>query len=144
MRSCLSQLVVLVAIACQQDEADQPIVATREAITIGLEKAVLQATLVAAGSIKPVQYVFLWSTVSDVNAFSAQGSFVVGQDAEDKLPYSYEITDLLPGTTFFMKAFASTSGYANFYYGEEISFTTNLQTSFVRTPVVTRINANTN
>jgi hypothetical protein len=144
MRRSLSLLLVLTVFACQQDEADQPVVQTRDAITIGLDKAVLQATLVAAGPIKPVQYGFLWSTVSDVSASSAQGSFIVGEGAEDKLPYSYEITGLLPGTTYFVKAFASTLGGANYYYGEEITFTTNLQTSSVRTPVVTRINATTN
>jgi hypothetical protein len=144
MRKFLSLLLVLIVFACQQDEADQSVVETREAITIGSDKAVLQATLIAAGPIKPVQYGFLWSTVSDVNAFSAQGSFVVGEGAEDKLSYSYEINDLLPGTAYFVKAFATTNGSANFYYGEEITFTTNLQTSFVHTPVVTHISANTN
>lgn len=142
MRRSLSLLVVLVAFACQQDEADQPVVETREAITIGSDRAVLQATLIAtliaAGPIKPVQYGFLWSTVSDVNAFSAQGSFMVGEGAEDQLLYSYELTGLLPVTTYFVKAFATTNGVANYYYGEEITFTTTLQTNFVRTPV-TRI-----
>jgi hypothetical protein len=143
MRRCLSLLLVLVTFACQQDEADQPLVETREAITIGSDRAVLQATLIAAGPIKPVQYGFVWSRVRDVNAFSAQGSFVVGEGAEDQLSYSYELTGLLPGTTYFVKAFASTLGGANFYYGDEMTFTTALQTNFVRTPV-TRIIATKN
>ncbi|MCZ8216685.1 MAG: hypothetical protein O9262_10625 [Cyclobacteriaceae bacterium] len=143
MRRSLSLLVVLVAVACQQDEADQPVVETREAITIGSDRAVLQATLIAAGPIKPVKYGFVWSTVSDVNAFSAQGSFMVGEGAEDQLLYSYELTGLLPVTTYFVKAFATTNGTANYYYGEEITFTTTLQTNFVRTPV-TRIIATKN
>jgi hypothetical protein len=138
MRKSLSLLLVLIVFACQQDEADQPVVETREAITIGSDRAVLQATLIAAGPIKPVQYGFLWSTVSDVNALSAQGSFMVGEGAEDQLLYSYELTGLLPVTTYFVKAFATTNGTANYYYGDEITFTTTLQTNFVRTPV-TRI-----
>ncbi|NBP70546.1 MAG: hypothetical protein EBU52_17650 [Cytophagia bacterium] len=136
-------MLVLVTFACQQDEADQPVVETREVITIGSDKAVLQATLIAPGPIHPVQYGFVWSTVSDVNAFSAQGSFIVGEGAEDQLSYSYELTGLLPGTTYFVKAFATTNGTANYYYGEEITFTTTLQTNFVRTPV-TRIIATKN
>lgn len=137
-------MLVLIVFACQQDEADYPVVETREAISVSLDKALLQATLIAAGPIKPVQYGFLWSTVSDVNAFSAQGSFVVGEGAEDQLTYSYELSGLLPGTTYFVKAFATTNGSTNYYYGEEITFTTPLPTSFVRTPVVTHLNANIN
>lgn len=133
MQKAIFLFLALALFACQQDEADKPKVETRGAGVIGLNKVVLQAELLEVGPIKPVQYGFLWSTAGGVNAISAQGKVVVGEAFEGELPFSYEITNLSPGTNYFVKAFASTNGFSNIYYGDEIAFTTSLPADYVRT-----------
>lgn len=133
MQKAIFLFLALALFACQQDEADKPKVETRGAGAIGLNKAVLQAELLEVGPIKPVQYGFLWSTTGSVNAISAQGKVVVGEAFEGELPFSYEITNLSPGTNYFVRAFASTNGFSNIYYGDEIAFTTSLPADYVRT-----------
>lgn len=133
MQKAIFLFLALALFACQQDEADKPKVETRGAGAIGLNKVVLQAELLEVGPIKPVQYGFLWSTTGGVNAISAQGKVVVGEAFEGELPFSYEITNLSPGTNYFVRAFASTNGFSNIYYGDEITFTTSLPADYVRT-----------
>jgi hypothetical protein len=133
MQKIIFLFLALSLIACQQDEADKPKVETRGTDAVGLNKAVLQAELLEVGPIKPVQYGFLWSTINGVDVISAQGKVVVGESSEGELPFSYEITNLSPGTDYFVRAFASTNGFTNICYGEEIAFTTSLPEDYVRT-----------
>lgn len=135
--------VLLVVFACQQDEADKPKVETRGVGALGLNRAVLQAELLEVGPIKPVQYGFLWSTSNGVNAISAQGKIVVGETSEGELPYSYEITNLSPGTDYFVRAFAATNGFSNIYYGDELTFTTSLPTDYVRSLAASEVTSTT-
>lgn len=143
MRKFLFLFVALSVLACQQDEADKPKVETRATGSIGLNTAILQAELLEVGPIKPVQYGFLWSTANGVDVISAQGKVVVGESSEGELPYSYQVTDLSPGTVYFVRAFASTNGFNNIYYGEEISFTTSLPADYVRTLTVEELTNST-
>lgn len=143
MRKFFSLFVLLAVFACQQDEADKPKVETRGVGAVSLNKAVLQAELLEVGPIKPVQYGFLWSTSNGVNAISAQGKIVVGEASEGELPYSYEIANLSPGTDYFVRPFAATNGYANIYYGDEITFTTSLPADYVRSLAASEVTSNT-
>lgn len=134
--------IALFVVACQQDEADEPWAETKAVSGIALNKAVFQAVLQDVGPIKPVQYGFFWSETSGVNAISAQGKIVVGEAFEGELPYSYEATNLTPGTTYFVRAFASINGFSSIYYGDEFSFTTSLPADYVGSVAATEITTN--
>ena len=74
----LTLVLALSLFACQSDEADAPEVKTNTVTGIGLNRAILQATLEEVGPLKPVQYGFLWSTEAGVNVITAKDQQVVG------------------------------------------------------------------
>lgn len=126
-------LLALVLFACQTDEADAPEVKTNNASGIGLNRAILQATLEEVGPLKPVQYGFLWSTQAGVNVITAKEQQVVGQSSESPLDYSIELTNLQPATEYFVRAFVSNASFTTIYYGEEISFLTAQPSEYLTT-----------
>lgn len=129
----LTFLVALVLFACQTNEADAPEVKTTTVTGIGLNRAMLQATLEEVGPLKPVQYGFLWSTEAGVNVITAKEQQVVGQTSESPLDYGMELTNLQPATEYFVRAFASNASFTSIYYGEEISFRTAQPTEYITT-----------
>lgn len=125
-------LLALCLFACQTDEADEPEVQTNAATGIGLNRAVLQATLEEVGPLKPVQYGFLLSTQAGVNVINAT-QLLVGQTSESPLDFSIELTNLQPDTEYFVRAFVSNASFTTIYYGEEISFRTPQPDEYITT-----------
>ncbi len=56
--------ILLLAIACQENEADAPELLTKPAQEIGQTSAVLEAEIMETGPIKPITVGFLWSTTN--------------------------------------------------------------------------------
>jgi hypothetical protein len=131
-------LLTLFLFSCQTDEADEPEIQTNSATGIGLNRAILQATLEEVGPLKPVQYGFLLSTQAGVNVINAT-QLLVGQSSESPMDYSIELTDLQPNTEYFVRAFVSTASFTTIYYGEEISFRTAQAAEYITTLPATAI-----
>lgn len=131
-------LLALVLFACQTDEADEPEIQTNPATGIGLNRAVLQATLAEVGPLKPVEYGFLLSTQAGVNVINAT-QLLVGQSSESPLDYSIELTDLQPNTEYFVRAFVSNASFTAIYHGDEISFRTAQAAEYITTLPATAI-----
>lgn len=128
----IAVLLVLCLFACQTDEADAPEVKTNSITGIGLNRAILQATLEEVGPLKPVQYGFLLSTQAGVNVINAK-QLLVGQTSESPIDYSIELTDLQPNTEYFVRAFVSNASFTTIYYGDEISFRTAQAVEYITT-----------
>lgn len=133
-------LLTLCLFACQTDEADEPEVQTNSVTGIGLNRAVLQATLEEVGPLKPVQYGFLLSTEAGVNVVNAT-QLLVGQTYESPLDFSIELSDLQPNTVYFVRAFASNTTFTTIYYGDEVSFQTAAPAEYITTLPATSITA---
>lgn len=132
MRIAAFLLLLSFCFACQSDEADAPEVKTNSITGIGLNRAILQATLEEVGPLKPVQYGFLLSTQAGVNVINAK-QLLVGQTSESPMDYSIELADLQPNTAYFVRAFASNTSFTTIYYGEEISFRTAQPSEYLTT-----------
>lgn len=133
MRTVTFLLLLALCFACQSDEADEPEVKTTTVTGIGLNRAILQATLEEVGPLKPVHYGFLWSTEAGVNVITAKEQQLVGQTSESPLDYSIELTNLSPATAYFVRAFVSNPSFTTVYYGEEVSFRTAQPSEYLTT-----------
>lgn len=125
-------LLVFFLFSCQTDEADEPEIQTNPATGIGLNRAILQATLEEVGPLKPVQYGFLLSTQAGVTVINAK-QLLVGQTSESPLDYSVELSDLQPNTEYFVRAFVSNASFTTIYYGDEVSFRTAKAAEYITT-----------
>lgn len=129
----LTLVLALSLFACQSDEADEAEVKTNTVTGIGLNRAILQATLEEVGPLKPVHYGFLWSTEAGVNVITAKEQALVGQTSESPLDYSIELTNLSPATEYFVRAFVSNPSFTTVYYGEEVFFRTAQPSEYLTT-----------
>lgn len=115
--------LLLVAFACQENEADAPGMLTKPAQEIGSTSAVLEAEVTETGPIKPITIGFLWSTASDLTIASAPGQHIVGPTSA-KGPFSIKVETFTPGTTYYYRSFAANPEFTRIYYGAVVSFET--------------------
>lgn len=115
--------LVCVAFGCDTDEAEYPEVVTYDAQQIGRTSVVLEAEIMETGSIRPIQYGFLWGTQSGLNLFNAQEKLDLGS-ADGMRKFSIKLDDLAPGTNYFVRSYAAHPDYSRIFYGNEIVFST--------------------
>lgn len=115
--------VVLTVISCDTEEAEFPELVTADAQQIGSTSVVLEAEIKESGSVRPIQYGFLWGTQSGLNIFGAQQRLDLGS-TDAKRKFSIKLENLSPGTTYFVRSFAAHPDYSRIFYGNEITFST--------------------
>ncbi len=115
--------LLLVLMACQDNEADAPELRTKPALQIGSSGAVLDAELTQTGPIVPVSVGFLWGTTQDLTIATAPGQHVIG-DMSKIGPFSINVATLSPSTKYYFRAFAAKKDFTEFYYGPILDFTT--------------------
>lgn len=125
--------LLLTAIACQTDEADNPELQTNSADAVGLTSAILRGVLEEVGPIKPIHYGFLWSTQAGVTIASAEHTVVIGEAYEGDLAYSAPIGNLQSDTEYFFRTFAANPSYTSIFYGDEVSFRTARASQYLTT-----------
>lgn len=133
MRISVFFLAIVLFCSCHSDEADEPELRTNAATSIGLSRAVLQGEVKEVGPLKPIHYGFLWSTESGVTVLSAKSKTMVGEASQGGVEYSVEISELLPNTEYFVRAFATNDAQTSIYYGNEVSFKTTQPSQYVAT-----------
>ncbi len=116
-------LFLLIAVSCQEDEADEPELRTKPAQQIGPASAVLEAEIVETGPIKPITVGFLWSTTNNLTLDVSPGRYILGPTG-NKGPYSIKVETFGPNTTYYYRAYATNSTVTQVWYGEIVSFTT--------------------
>jgi len=109
--------------ACDKGEAVDPVVATNDPQQVGKTSVVLEATIKEAGSIRPIQYGFLWGPTGGLNILTAKNKLDLGSTEATKT-YSIRLDSLTANTTYFATAYTASPDYAKIYYGNEISFKT--------------------
>jgi hypothetical protein len=124
MRSTLISLLLIgMTFSCNTDEAEFPEVITSDAQQIGATSVVIEAEIKETGTIRPIQFGFLWGTASGLNFLSAPEKIDLGStDSERK--YSILLEGLTPSTSYFVRSYTSNSDYSRIYYGNEVAFTT--------------------
>lgn len=115
--------IFVLAVACQENEADAPELLTKPAQQIGSTSAVLDAEVTETGPIKPITIGFLWGPSNDLTIASAPGKHIVG-DTSAKGPFSIKVETFSPGTTYYYRSFAANSDFTRIYYGAVVSFVT--------------------
>lgn len=116
-------ILTLLALACQENEADAPELLTQPAQQIGPTSAVLEAELTETGPIKPLTIGFLWGTTNDLTIATAQEKHIIGETS-NKGPFSIKVETFTPATTYYYRAFAANGDFTKFYYGAVVSFAT--------------------
>jgi hypothetical protein len=116
-------LVIFLAVACQENEADAPELLTKPAQQIGQTSAVLEAEVTETGPVKPIQIGFLWGTTNDLTIASAPGKHIIGATSS-KGPFSINVGTFSPATTYYYRSFAANADFTRIYYGAIVSFTT--------------------
>lgn len=109
--------------ACDNNEAEFPVIVTAEAQEIGATSVVLSADIKETGTIRPINYGFLWDTATDPNLYSSAQKLEMGS-TDVKRMYSAKLDGLTPATTYHVKGYAANADYSKIYYGNEIVFTT--------------------
>src|SRR6267378_2511898 len=115
--------LLFILAGCDKGEAVDPVVATNDPQQIGKTSVVLEATIKEAGSIRPIQYGFLWGTTGGLNIVTAKNRLDLGS-TDVKKTYSVKLDSLTANTTYFATAYAASPDYSKIYYGNEISFKT--------------------
>jgi hypothetical protein len=115
--------LLFILTGCDKGEAVDPVVATNDPQQIGKTSVVLEATIKEAGSIRPIQYGFLWGTTGGLNIVTAKNKLDLGSTDATKT-YSIRLDSLTANTTYFATAFTASPDYSKIYYGNEISFKT--------------------
>lgn len=116
-------LIVLLAVACQENEADAPELLTKPAQQIGQTSAVLEAEVTETGPIKPITIGFLWSTTNNLTLAESPGRYTVG-DTANKGPFSIKVETLAPNTIYYYRSYATNADVTQVWYGAIVSFTT--------------------
>ena len=96
-----------------------PVVSTGEVVSIGRTDATCQAEVTSLGFPSPTQHGCVWNT--------AGSPTTGGEKTEEEAvsaagPFSSSLEGLSPGTTYFVRAYATNS--VETAYGSEVSFTT--------------------
>jgi hypothetical protein len=113
----------LLALACQDNEADSPELLTKPAQQIGQTSAVLEAEVTQTGPIKPITIGFLWGATADLTIASAPNKHIIGETS-DKGPFSIKVETFSANTTYYYRSFAANTDFTRIYYGSVVSFTT--------------------
>jgi hypothetical protein len=108
---------------CDKGEAIDPVVETNDPQQIGKTSVVLEATIKETGSIRPIQYGFLWGTTGGLNLLTSKNKLDLGSTASKKT-YSIRLDSLTANTAYFARAYTASPDYSKIYYGNEISFKT--------------------
>ena len=116
-------LFLFLALACQNDEADEPELLTKPAQQIGPTSAVLEADVTETGPIKPITVGFLWSTTNNLTLDASPGRYILGPTA-NKGPYSIKVETFAPNTIYYYRAYATNASVTQVWYGGIVSFTT--------------------
>lgn len=116
-------VVVVVLASCDTNEAEFPELLTSEAQEIGRTSVVLEADIKETGTIRPIEYGFLWDTSGGINVFTSSNKLDLGSTS-DKRKFSIKLESLTPNTQYFVRSYASDPDYTKVYYGNEITFTT--------------------
>ena len=109
--------------ACDKGEAVDPVVATDDPQQIGKTSVVITATIQETGSIRPIQYGFLWGASGGLNLLTAKNKLDLGSTGSKKT-YSIKLDSLTANTSYFARAYTASPDYSKIYYGNEVSFTT--------------------
>ena len=109
--------------ACDKGEAVDPVVVTNDPQQIGKTSVVIEATIQETGSIRPIQYGFLWDATGGRNILTAKNKLDLGS-TDSKKTYSIKLDSLTANTTYFVTAYTASPDYSKIYYGNEISFKT--------------------
>ena len=116
-------LVLFVLTGCDKGEAVDPVVVTLDPQQIGKTSVVIEATIQETGSIRPIQYGFLWGATGGLNLLTAKNKIDLGS-TDSKKTYSIKLDSLTAGTTYYARAYTSSPDYSKIYYGNEIAFST--------------------
>lgn len=108
---------------CDKGEAVEPIVVTNDPQQIGKTSVVIEATIQETGSIRPIQYGFLWGATGGLNLLTAKNKLDLGS-TDSKKTYSIKLDSLTAGTTYYARAYTASPDYSKIYYGNEIAFST--------------------
>ncbi|MGE0587602.1 MAG: hypothetical protein AB7O48_03455 [Cyclobacteriaceae bacterium] len=123
LRRLFILFIIPIAIGCDTDEAEFPELVTSDAQQIGSTSVVLEAEIKESGSIRPIQYGFLWGTQGGLNIFNASEKLDLGA-TDAKRKFSIKLENLAPATTYFVRSYAAHPDYSQIFYGNEISFST--------------------
>ena len=109
--------------ACDKGEAVDPVVVTDDPQQIGRTSVVIAATIQETGSIRPIQYGFLWGATGGLNLLTAKNKLDLGS-TNSKKTYSIKLDSLTAGTTYYARSYTASPDYSKIYYGNEIAFST--------------------
>jgi len=115
--------ILLLAFACQENEADAPELLTKPAQQIGQTSAVLEAEITETGPVKPITVGFLWSTTNNLTLDQSPGRYIIGATGNTG-PFSIKVETLNPGTIYYYRAYATNANVTQVWYGAIESFTT--------------------
>jgi len=119
----LTILVLFILTGCDKGEAVDPVVVTNDPQQIGKTSVVIEATIQETGSIRPIQYGFLWGATGGLNLLTAKNKLDLGS-TDSKKTYSIKLDSLTANTSYFARAYTASPDYSKIYYGNEISFKT--------------------
>jgi hypothetical protein len=119
----ISLLFIFCLAGCDKEEAVDPVVATNDPQQLGQTSVVIEATIIETGSIRPIQYGFLWSDAGGLNFLTSKNKLDLGS-TDSKKTYSIKLENLTANTFYYARAFTASPDYSRIYYGNEISFKT--------------------
>jgi hypothetical protein len=119
----ITLLCLVLLTGCDKGEAVYPVVITNDPQQIGKTSIVLEATIKETGSIRPIQYGFLWGATGGLNILTAKNKLDLGSTDINKT-YSIKLDSLTANTAYFARAYTASPDYSKIYYGNEISFKT--------------------
>jgi uncharacterized protein (TIGR02145 family) len=118
--------------SCQKEEL--PTLNTLPVIQVSSSHVSSGGNITSDGNAKVIERGVVWSSISNPSLESNTGKT---NDGEGIGEFSSEITDLEPGTTYFISAYATNSeGTA---YGNELQFTTSIDLPGLTTTTITEI-----
>ncbi len=109
--------------ACDKGEAVDPVVVTNDPQQVGKTSVVIGASIQETGSIRPIQYGFLWDATGGLNILTAKNKLDLGS-TDAKKTYSIKLDSLTANTTYYARAYTASPDYSKIFYGNEISFKT--------------------
>ena len=116
-------LLLVVLLACQDNEPDSPEVISKDAQQIGSTSVVMEAEIKEIGPVRPVNFGFLWDSQPDLSIAVAKNRVLLGLASAPRT-FSIKQDNLTPSTVYYYRGFAANESYSIIYYANVVSFTT--------------------
>ncbi len=115
---CIFILLLIILSCCEPKDFVYPLIQTGEVTGIDSTGAVFHASITAAGKENIIEYGFVWDLKENPDLNSSKIA-VDGPVSNGKINIKIS-SDLLPDTIYYVRAFASNSGYTT--YGRVVKF----------------------